>query len=138
MAADIIEELAGHDAQRRPVGTGPRERWLLGSGITLLGALALVLIISLASHQRTSGRGCIDVSAATVIGGSELYRCGATARALCTQPGRTGGEFVSFQRALGEACRKAGLPVPFMGLSTCPRPPREPCPEGYLTPARAP
>jgi hypothetical protein len=90
-----------------------RERWFLGSALALLGALAIVLAISLASHQRVSGHGCIDVSAATVIGGSELYRCGPAARALCGQPGRTGREFVSFQRALAAACRSAGLPVPF-------------------------
>ena len=104
----------GH-AQRatRPLHIGRRERWFLGSGGLLLAALAVVLVISLTSHQRTSGHGCIDVSAATATGGSELYRCGAAARALCTQPGRGGSEFVSFQRALADACRKAGLPVPF-------------------------
>lgn len=86
---------------------------MVGSGLALLAALIAVLALSLTSHQRTSGHGCIDVSAATVIGGSELYRCGAAARALCTQPGHAGHEFVSFQRALAAACRKAGLPVPF-------------------------
>ncbi|HET9720565.1 MAG TPA: hypothetical protein VFP55_10840 [Solirubrobacteraceae bacterium] len=90
-----------------------RERWFLGSALALLGALAVVLAISLASHQRVSGHGCIDVSAATVIGGSELYRCGGAARALCAEPGRAGREFVSFQRALTAACRRAGLPAPF-------------------------
>lgn len=90
-----------------------RERWVVGAGLTLLAALIAALAISLTSHQRTSGHGCIDVSAATVIGGSELYRCGAAARALCTQPGHAGAEFASFQRALAAACRKAGLPVPF-------------------------
>ncbi len=105
----------GH-AQRaaRPLRVGRRERWFLGSGLVLLAALAAVLVLSLTSHQRTSGHGCVDVSAATVIGGSELYRCGAAARALCTQPGHVGSEFASFQRALADACRKAGLPVPFL------------------------
>jgi hypothetical protein len=94
---------------------GHRDRWLVGSGVALLAALAVVLAISLSSHQRRSGHGCIDVSAATAVGGSELYRCGAAARALCTQPDNGGREFVSFQRALAAACRKAGLPVPFAG-----------------------
>lgn len=104
----------GH-AQRaaRPQRIGRRERWMIGAGAALLSVLAVVLVISLASHQRTSGHGCVDVSAATVIGGSELYRCGAAARALCTQPGRAGREFLSFQHALADACRKAGLPAPF-------------------------
>jgi hypothetical protein len=104
----------GHaERATRPLRIGRRERWFLGSGAVLLTALAVVLVISLGSHQRVSGHGCIDVSAATVIGGSELYRCGAAARAVCASPGRAGREFVSFQRALAVACRKAGLPVPF-------------------------
>lgn len=104
----------GHaERAARPLRIGRRERWFLGSGAVLLAALAAVLVISLGSHQRVSGHGCIDVSAATVIGGSELYRCGAAARALCTQPGHAGQEFASFQRALAAACRRAGLPIPF-------------------------
>ncbi|HWD65471.1 MAG TPA: hypothetical protein VG405_09875 [Solirubrobacteraceae bacterium] len=104
----------GHaERATRPLRIGRRERWFLGSGGVLLAALVVALVISLGSHQRVSGHGCVDVSAATVIGGSELYRCGAGARTLCTGPGRAGREFVSFQRALASACRKAGLPVPF-------------------------
>ncbi len=94
---------------------GRRERWIVGSGVALLATLAVVLVIAFTSLQRTSHRGCIDVSAATVIGGSELYRCGAAARALCAQPEGAGTAFLSFQRALAQACRKAGLPVPFRG-----------------------
>lgn len=86
---------------------------MVGSGVALLAVLVVVLVISLTSVQRTSGHGCIDVSAATVIGGSELYKCGAAARAICRQPSGAGTAFLSFQRALAEACRKAGLPVPF-------------------------
>jgi hypothetical protein len=99
----------------RPLRIGRRERWMIGTATALLAALVVVLVVSFTAHQRTSGHGCVDVSAATVIGGSELYRCGAAARALCTQPGRPGREFVSFQRALADACRKAGLPMPFEG-----------------------
>ncbi len=105
----------GPQPAARALRAGRYERWLVGSGVALLAALAVVLAISLTSHQRTSGHGCIDVSAATEVGGSELYRCGAAARALCTQPGKAGSEFVSFQRALIAACRKAGLPLPFTG-----------------------
>ena len=103
----------GHaERAARPLRIGQRERWMLGSGLTLVAALAVVLVISLTSHQRVSGHGCIDVSAATVIGGSELYRCGAAARALCSAPGSSGREFLSFQRALAAACRRAGLSTP--------------------------
>jgi|SRR5579875_2296204 len=99
----------------RPAGPrrlARRERWLLGGGGVVLAALAVVLVISLSSRQRVSGHGCIDVSAATVIGGSELYRCGAAARAMCAGGGVASREFASFQRALTAACRKAGLQGP--------------------------
>lgn len=88
---------------------------MIGSVLALTAALAVVLVIAFTASQHTSGHGCIDVSAATVIGGSELYRCGAAARELCTNPGRAGTEFLSFERALAVACRRAGLPVPFRG-----------------------
>jgi uncharacterized membrane protein len=96
----------------QPRKIGIREKWIIGSSIALLAVIAVAVVIAFTSVQRTSHNGCIDVSAATVIGGSELYRCGATARALCTAPGGPGASNVSFRRALAQACRKAGLPVP--------------------------
>jgi uncharacterized membrane protein len=90
-----------------------RERWILGGVLTLVAALVVTVAISFTSKQRTSRNGCIDVSAATVIGGSELYRCGAAARDLCSAPNGPGAaDNISFRRALADACRKAGLPVP--------------------------
>ncbi len=95
----------------RPRKLGAREKWIIGSGAGLLAVIAVAIVIALTSVQRTSKNGCIDVSAATVIGGSELYRCGSAARALCTgQTGRA-SDNVAFQRALADACRKAGLPA---------------------------
>lgn len=90
-----------------------RERWILGGVLALVAVLVVTVAVSFTSKQRTSHNGCIDVSAATVIGGSELYRCGAAARDLCTAPnGPTATDNISFRRALADACRKAGLPVP--------------------------
>ena len=90
-----------------------RERWILGGVIALVAAIAVTVAISFTSKQRTSRNGCIDVSAATVIGGSELYRCGAAARDLCGAPsGRGATDNIAFRKALADACRKAGLPVP--------------------------
>lgn len=100
-----------------PLRIGRRERWFVAGGAALVTVLVVTLAIAFTSVQRTSAHGCIDVSAATVIGGSELYRCGEAARALCTEPGRPGNAFLSFQRALAVACRKAGLPVPFTPAS---------------------
>lgn len=90
-----------------------RERWILGGVLALVAVLVVTVAVSFTSKQRTSHNGCIDVSAATVIGGSELYRCGAAARDLCTAPnGPAATDNISFRRALADACRKAGLPVP--------------------------
>jgi hypothetical protein len=102
----------GHYAQvnaprRRVRG---RERLLVAGGLAMLAAIAVAVIVSFTSVQRQSRNGCIDVSAATAIGGSDLYRCGATARALCAQPRSRSS--VAFTRALDESCRKAGLPGP--------------------------
>lgn len=83
-----------------------REKGIVAGGLGLLAVLAVVVVISLASTQRSSGHGCIDVSAVTVIGGSELYRCGSAARELCAQPAAGGSQNVAFQRALARACRR--------------------------------
>ena len=101
----------------KPRQARPREKWMLGFGVGLLAILAVAIAISFTSKQKTSKNGCIDVSAATVIGGSELYRCGSAARDLCEAPGARGDQNLAFQRALVTACRKAGLPVG-AGLAT--------------------
>ncbi len=95
-----------------PHTIGRREKWIIASVLGLLAVIGVVVIVAFTSVQRQSRNGCIDVSAATVIGGSELYKCGAAARALCTEPGGEHSSNVSFSRALADACRKAGLPVP--------------------------
>jgi hypothetical protein len=107
------EVSASASAARRFSG---RDRWLMGFGGALTVVLVVGLIVAFTSVQKTSGHGCIDVSAATVIGGSELYRCGASARALCEQPLHRGDMYKSFDEALVLACRKASLPVPHVGL----------------------
>jgi hypothetical protein len=102
----------GHGRQTGPPRVTRRERWLIGGVLTACAAIAVIVAISFTSHRRTSQHGCIDVSAATVIGGSELYRCGAAARGLCTGASGRGEQNIAFARALADACRKAGLPVP--------------------------
>lgn len=103
----------GHEqaAPRRP-RLSRRERWLIGSVLGVLAVICVAVIISFTTAKRQSRNGCIDVSAATVIGGSELYRCGQAARDLCSEPGGAHSSNVAFARALADACRKAGLPVP--------------------------
>src|SRR6185312_9627440 len=104
---------AGHYQQiSQPRTLGSREKWILGSVLGLLAVICVAVVVAFTSVQKQSRNGCIDVSAATVIGGSELYRCGQAARDLCTQPSGQRSSNVAFARALAEACRKAGLPVP--------------------------
>jgi uncharacterized membrane protein len=104
---------AGHYQQiSQPRTLGVREKWILGSVLGLVAVIAVAVVVAFTSVQKQSHNGCIDVSAATVIGGSELYRCGAGARALCTAPSGAGTSNLAFRRALADACRKAGLPVP--------------------------
>jgi hypothetical protein len=83
----------------------------------VVGVVVIAVAIAFTSHQRKSRDGCVDVSAATVIGGSELYRCGTAARQLCTAPSDHGSENIAFRQQLAAACRKAGLPVPSVGSS---------------------
>jgi hypothetical protein len=106
---------SGHwqEAPAGPRRITRRERWILGGVLAVVAVLVVIVAISFTSKQRTSANGCIDVSAATVIGGSELYRCGTAARDLCSAPSGPGaGDNIAFRRALADACRKAGLPVP--------------------------
>jgi hypothetical protein len=109
----------GHaqEAARGPT-LSRREKRLIGSVLGLCAVICVAVVIAFTSQQRQSRNGCIDVSSATVIGGSELYRCGAAARALCTEPGGERSSNVAFARALAEACRKARLPVPAVPRSS--------------------
>jgi hypothetical protein len=97
---------------------GRREKWIISGVVGLVAVIVVAVVIAFTSVQRQSRNGCIDVSAATVIGGSELYRCGEAARALCTAPVGQSSQNVAFSRALAEACRKAGLPVPAVARSS--------------------
>ena len=75
--------------------------------VVLLG----LVLYSLSNHQRKTGNGCIDFSYSTMIGGAEMYKCGATARTLClTQPGGASVDG-DFEKELYIACRQAGFPT---------------------------
>jgi hypothetical protein len=103
--------------------TGPRqinrrERWLIAGVLGGVAVVVIAVVIAFTTHQHKSRNGCIDVSAATAIGGSELYRCGTAARQLCTSPDAgNGSENIAFRQQLADACRKAGLPIPRVGSS---------------------
>jgi len=87
------------------------ERWLVAFVAVVLAAGAVGLGISFTSHAPKSHDGCISVSAATPIGGSELDRCGAEARDLCAASEQTAQTWQVLQATLVRECRKAGLPT---------------------------
>lgn len=88
-----------------------RERWMIGGVLGVVAALAVVLVISLSTAGRHSGNGCVSVGLTYSTGGQQVFRCGASARALCTTAGVAGGITGSTGRAVATECRKAGLPV---------------------------
>ena len=96
-------------ARLRPL---PRREKLLAGGVggVLAVIIAVVLVISLTHGDRRSGHGCIAVSLAYSMGGTQDYHCGAAARAMCSGVGRPGLAGVAGRDVAG-ACRKAGLPV---------------------------
>jgi hypothetical protein len=89
----------------------PRERWIVGSILTFLAGLAVVLVIALASSGHVTSRGCVDVNLPYSTGGQEFYQCGTRARAMCAQVGTPGGYAGAAARAVAVQCRKAGLAV---------------------------
>ncbi len=102
----------GHaQATRQAPPVRRREKVMIGGVLAVVAALAVVLIISLASAERQSGHGCISVGLAYSTGGDKLYRCGPTARSMCADANTTTGIRGSSARALSSECRKAGLPV---------------------------
>jgi hypothetical protein len=88
-----------------------RERLLAGGvgGITAI-ALAVVLIIALTHADRRSGHGCIAVSLAYSMGGTQTYACRARARSMCSHVGGPGLRGAA-GRDVARECRRAGLPV---------------------------
>jgi len=97
--------------------TQPRPRRRRERVSIRLSALMIVIVLglvvfSLTTHQKQSGHGCIDFNYTTMIGGSEMSRCGGAARTLCATPRSRASIDGDFQTALYAACRKAGIPTP--------------------------
>ena len=89
-----------------------RERLAVrAAALVAVGLLALV-VFSLTTHQAGTGNGCIDFNYTTMIGGAEMHKCGAQARALCAAPAPAGRSVdTDFQTELSAACRKGGFPT---------------------------
>ena len=95
--------------QRR--GLSGREKWMIGGVLGLVAALAVVLVVSIATAGHKSGHGCVSVGLAYSTGGAQVYRCGDAARKLCQSVNEPGGTTGGAARSLSIECRKAGLPV---------------------------
>ena len=96
--------------RQRRVFTG-REKWMIRGVGTALVILAVGLVVSFATVGKKSGHGCISVALAYSTGGSQIYRCGAGARALCNGVNRPGGVTGRPAETVADACRKAGIPI---------------------------
>jgi hypothetical protein len=101
---------SGHgQAIGQPRALRAREKVMVGGVLATLAAFVIVLFVSLGTSDRQSGHGCISVGLAYSTGGAQIYRCGASARAMCATVGRPGGPVGATARALTTECRKAGL-----------------------------
>jgi hypothetical protein len=89
----------------------PREKWMIGGVLGILVILGVTLAVSLGTATKRSGHGCISVSLAYSTGGTQTYRCGAAARALCDGVNRPGGLTGQPAQSVAVACRRAGLPI---------------------------
>jgi hypothetical protein len=96
---------------RQPRTFRLREKLMIGGVLTVVAALAVTLVISLATAERQSGHGCISVGLAYSTGGDKIFRCGGTARAMCAGVNQPNGIDGATGRALSTECRKAGIPV---------------------------
>jgi hypothetical protein len=96
--------------RQRRTFTG-RERWMIRGVLGILALVVVALVISFATSTKKSGHGCISVALAYSTGGQQVYRCGASAKAMCAGVGKAGGVTGEPARTVATECRKAGLPV---------------------------
>jgi hypothetical protein len=102
----------GHaQAIRQPRAFRPREKVMIGGVVGILAVLVVAVVISFATAGHKSGHGCISVGLASSTGGAQIYRCGASARAMCASVNQPGGSIGATARALSTECPKAGLRI---------------------------
>jgi hypothetical protein len=84
---------------------------MVGGVLSVVAALAVVLIISFVSAGPSSGHGCIYATIPGAVGAEQVHECGATARDTCGSVNAPGAYTRQAARTLARECRKAGLPV---------------------------
>ena len=82
---------------------------MVGGVLAVLAALAVGLVIALATPGPKSGRGCVYLTYAGPVGGQQINQCGAGALALCQSAPVPGSLASQVGPALRAECRKAGL-----------------------------
>ena len=88
-----------------------REKWMIGGVLAAVAALAVVLVISIASSGPTSKAGCIYATVPQATGAEQINLCGARARATCATVHTPGAYAPQAAQSIASQCRKAGLPV---------------------------
>jgi len=86
-----------------------RERWMVGGVLAVVAALAVVLVVAIATAGRSSGHGCIYATVPGAVGAQEIYQCGTQARATCRSAAAPGAFSGQAARVIEDQCRKAGL-----------------------------
>lgn len=88
-----------------------REKWMVGGVLSVVAALAVVLVISFVAAGPSSGHGCIYANIPGAVGAEQIHQCGATARETCGSVNAPGAYTHQAAQTLAVQCRKAGLPV---------------------------
>jgi hypothetical protein len=88
-----------------------REVWMVGGVLGVVIALAVVLVISLASSGPGSKSGCIYATIPADTGAEQVHQCGTQARDTCQSVFAAGAYTRQAAQAIASECRKAGLPI---------------------------
>jgi hypothetical protein len=96
---------------RTPRTFTKREKWIVGSVLGCLTALALIVVIAIVSSEQQSTRTCINVTAPSFIGAEQVKGCGAQAREICRSAAQQGVYNQALAQTIAAECRKVGLPV---------------------------
>lgn len=89
----------------------PRERWLVRGVLGVVAALAVALVISLATAGKSSSHGCIYLTIPAATGAQEVYQCGEAARSTCESTSTPGAFSPQAASAILAECHKAHVPV---------------------------
>jgi hypothetical protein len=98
------------DRSRRlsePLRWGRREKAAVAVAVACMVLAGIGLgVYALVGPSRGEGAGCIDVTYASTLGGTNLHACGRRARELCASPASNPGAVA--EGALRASCRHAG------------------------------